>query len=558
MAALVWLRWRGFLNTFRSARGRDDIEQVSRAAEMAMPAATALMVVPGGLLGAGAGMAAGRVLCDPGTLPITFLALRFLLAAVLLIPLVALLFRTAQQGQQQLTRLQLLPISTAALHHAVLLGEMADPWLLIAMPGLLMLGPGIATRGAIGSAVVATVAILLLLWLLAATLALAASATRILLDRPGRRETFVLLMLVVLCSVPLLQLHFLTGSDDPSERAVAMLDDSANDPPAWLRAVPSELVVLAIERTRAGKPTGATAPLALLLGLALAAHGLSATAFRRSLDHPVRARSRRPGARPWRRATIAMPGLPATAHAVCAAQLRTTLRSLPGRAAVLANPLAMLAMAALAGRRAEVIDAVHGAGHGATWGTLMAITCLLSIAGLMVNQLGSDGPAMLRLFLSPIDARAIVRGKFAAYAAVLALSAIIALAPLPLLVPPAPFACWAMIPVGLAAAFLLLAPACACVAILLPKARQRDTTTVSGESHELAALIAFVLPLMVATVPTVIGFFATVVLARPTVGLLLMVGWLVPCWIASARIQTLATKLLDHRRDNLAQVAEGR
>ncbi len=168
LRAFAWLRWREFLNSFRGTRRRDALERGSRALSAIVPLVLAVLFVPGLIGLAALACVAGYLLgggggADPDTAGMVQIVLGAFLATITIVVLVAPMIRSVSRKDLSLTRFLLLPIPRPLLHLLDLVAGVMDPWIALVVPVVLLLPVGLAAAGAIGSAVVALVAGIVLL-----------------------------------------------------------------------------------------------------------------------------------------------------------------------------------------------------------------------------------------------------------------------------------------------------------------------------------------------------------------------------------------------------------
>ena len=213
--ALGWLRWRLFVNALKGTRRRDTLERLSRAGSAIVPIILALMFVPSFLascvLSVFGGWAVGqRIQATPEILGALRGALGLVTALILFIPAI----RTARGPSTNMVRLALLPVPRTILHAADLLSGLADPWLALVVPVMLLFPVGMMVSGRILSGLIALLAGLALL---VALLALESSASSLLalLYRDRRRgEIVTLVVLLALSTMGFLPMMMSGGFDE--------------------------------------------------------------------------------------------------------------------------------------------------------------------------------------------------------------------------------------------------------------------------------------------------------------------------------------------------------
>lgn len=567
IATFAWLRWRVLLNRLKGGRRRDVPETLSRIAGVVLPAFVVLLSLGTAvLLGLLAFMSGGRV--GAGTLDadaVLLVARSLLLLITLLLLVVPLAGWSHGEGSRQ-ERLLLLPVRRPVLHAVEVLAGLGDPWYAFALPALFLFPAGLARSGRWTSALLALVAGIGMTAVLA-TLGSLVSFLLGWLGRNRRRSEVFLLAFFLLISLAGFVPVFLSGGLEQRARQLgaevgseppATLDDFDRSLPAWSRALPSELYGRSLGDDLAGRHAAAWAGAAALLVEAAALYALSSAAHRRLLESAGTGRARRTSGavRVGRR----LPWLSAEASAVAAVQLRTALRSVRGRLAVLL-PGPMLALLGLLSRRltaglpAGDLLGVHG---DALLGAGILFS-LLALQPFSLNQFASDGEGLALTLLAPVSDADLVRGKAVGCGMVLGVSVAICLAGALLVAPGGSPLAWIGVLLSGAGTALLIAPFAALLSALFPVRADLSKTGPGGNPHGLALLAGTLMTAGASFPPALVLAIGYHLFGRPALTLALLAAWSVLC--ASIGLPLLlgtATRRLGPRRENLLLVAQGK
>jgi hypothetical protein len=282
--------------------------------------------------------------------------------------------------------------------------------------------------------------------------------------------------------------------------------------------VPSEAFARAVARGSAGRPGAALASLLALALVALAAFRVSFGLWRRLLASPASAAARagtRSAVRPPR-----LPGLPPGASVVAWAQVRSYLRTLPGRLSLVTMPVVLLAMAFMfrgsASRIGQIGGLEHlGLGSGSGWGVTLALGSAafanLSLQSLSLNLFAVDGPGYSLALVSPLARRDLVLGKAAGEGLLATVLTILGSGVIVTLEPGAlPF--WPAVLLTGVALSALLAPLHSWISMFFPKAVDLGRLGKQAQPNQLAGLAGLVatgLAVPVAAFPGVLVFAVT-------------------------------------------------
>lgn len=543
VGTFLWLRWR-LLAGALAAQRRSGWRLLSRWLGAAgtlflwvstLGAALGLSVMA--VLGAGA-------LADGGTgRALTLIGVRVLYGLVIVGFAVFPALRGLRTGTGGRVRLQLLPVSARALHGLEVAGGLADPWLILVAPVPFVLGLGLAIQtGAAGWAALAAGAALFAC--LVALSAVASFGIELLLRNRRRAEMLALILSLALMAVSMIP-ALLDGSDEeriphaelgrteeaePIEAAGPAgfgEDEALRDlsiPPAWSLAVPSEGYARALALAADGR-TGAAFGAAALLGAeALLLLGLSFPLWRRLTTGAAESGGRRGAA-----AEVSVPSIPGVAPPVAAvawAQVRTTLRTLPGRMALITPLVTVVFLSVLVGSGGGPRIGL-GPGGLEVPGALLALAgCgmgLMALQPITINQLAVDGSGLLLLFQAPLAERELAVGK-ALGLAVLSVMTMLPATVVVTVLRPGLLPLWPAVLLVGASAACLMAPVNLALSSAFPKAVDPGRFGKESQPHQLASFLALL---------------ATALAFAP--GVLLGAGLL--AWVRSAPIVTVAEGL---------------
>jgi hypothetical protein len=564
--ALVWLRWRLFLNSLTRSGGRDWMERVSRAVAASLPLALAALMLPAALALAGAALYAGLAVgADPGANPGALTALRVALGVATLFAVASpLMFGTAH-GAAGLVGLLRLPLSSRLLYAAHALGGLLDLWVLAVLPalGVFALAVSVAVPG---RSVLVLPAALLAVGALSGLTAVV-SAASLVIARDRRRAERILVVSLLLFGVVFLLPALLHDPDtrrtDGRERPAAQHEQET---PSGAAAVAIERVVMAVVRASpgellvaAGRGGEAGPLLAPLAGLALWALGTHAAAwrlFRRLLQAPPVWRRRMHGGGLGRFSPV-VPLLGPQGSAVAVAAARLVWRSPQGRLNLL---MAIVFTTAIAvgvtfGGQGVPIGPIRLGG-----GLPVALFCLYfttaSLGVFLFNQFAAQGRGLLLLLLSPIRLRVLLIGHAAGALLAGSLPLVIAFAA-GLATGDLPPTLAASLLLGIGAVWLVLVPAAAMLSAAFPQAVDLSRVGRRSAPHQAANLLG---QLIVAATGALAA--ATAWLGHRLAGAAGLVAAsalvLVAATAATLVLFAAAERLVDRRRENLALVAEGR
>ncbi len=561
LRAFAWLRWRLLLNGVRGSRRRDTLEQISRLLALIVPALIVVMSLGSVLMVSAAGYLGGYALASG-----QFAAPReiVLVARGLLLVVTALVVFMPVGGAAQTTstkysRLLLLPIPARGLHLVEVLAGLADPWILFVLPGLVLFGAGLAVGGWFGAAALTLAAGAAMAALLASLGALVSFLVSWLFRDRRRAELLTVVFIMAISAVALLP-QFL-GRDQIARRRA---DERAGRPksdmtlarfeaslPAWTQALPSEMYGRVVTRAVEGESRAAVGWIGALAGEAALLFWLSGLVHRRLLESAGGSSSRRRRAvglrRPWR-----MPGVSAQATAVAWVMVRTGLRSVRGRIAVLL-PGPMLALVVLVMLRtpeeASWMAMVGRQSHLAFGASLLFV--ILGIQPFTMNQFASDRTGLTQQWLLPISEPDLVRGKAIGGGVLFVLAMLVSCVAVSLAIGGGSLVAWAMMAVGGLAIYVTITPAAALLSAWLPVAADLSKPGSGGNPHTASALLGMLLVLVAAVPVAVIAAAPLLPVPAPAGSLIVMLVWLVVVTAIAWPLLGVAARAVTARRENL-------
>jgi len=553
--AFVWLRFRVLVNSLERTGARDTLERFAIATEKLGPIMAMVLLIPSSIVLFLLGIATGFALAQSDS-TITIQLVRYLLLVVLALTVVGPIVLPARDSGS-IVRYLLLPIPRFDLYLAQMAGALADPWILLVIPVVVL---GIPIGLAIGlkfvAAGIALAAGAAFLLFLTGLTSLASSVIHLLL-RDRRRGDFV--MLVVIFIIPMMAvLPQLLIHDSSGGRHLTRAERQALPPSPAAKAalriapyVPSEMY----RRTAANAvaaPLGSAVPLAELAAVALLAQAAGFAAYRRVLDMPVSLGMRRAGSFGglWDRA---VPGLSAGASAVAFTQVRLALRTPRGRASLVTPLLMPLVLGAVASRRGGLsFPGVEG-DPGLAIGAIGIFASVLALLPIAMNQFAIDRAGFTRQMLSPLSIRELLAGKAAGNAMIAAMPAAISLVAAALIFRHVTPGLWLGVVFAAIATYALLAPVAAALSAIFPKAVDLNGIGNSSNAHQAAGLLGM-LAFVISTAPSALLALAAIQFLHrlELVPLFLFVWALVACGV-SRLLFIPVRRLVASRCETLAQ-----
>ena len=551
VGALAWMRWRRFRNALRPVR-RDTLERVSRIVHVIAPVLLAAAAIPAALgLGVGAG-ALGYLLARGGPQETELLIpLRIALAIIFLPVLITPVLRSVQGMDDALSRLLLLPVGRGVLYLHVMASGFVDPWILLVLPALALFPVGLAAGGAWTAAAVAAGCAVLFLVVLGGVAGVGSMVLQVLFRDRRRGELVSLAIALALCAAGLVP--SLAAGLIPRDGARQRLPSGAV---AVSRALPSEMLASAVRGAVADRPRTVASSAGGLVVWAVLVHVSGAALYRRLVEEPDRV-SRRRGAAALRLPRLRLPGATPAAQAVAAAQLRTALRTVRGRIAIAVSPLIVLFLGAQARILADDPE-ITLLLNGAFAGGLGAMTAILGLQPIVMNQFASDGPGLALQLLAPMRERDLVVGKMIAGWILSVATALVAVLAAVVLYPREHPLTWPILVTTALGTALLLGPVGALLSAVFPKSVDLSRMGKQGNPHHLAALVGTGLTMACAAPPAALAAGAILVARSHALALALVAGWAILSAVAAMASLGLVSRAVEQRRENLWILAQGR
>src|SRR5262245_29326549 len=413
--AFVWMRFRVLINSLERTGARDTLERFSVATEKLGRIAALVLLIPSSAILFILGIATGFALAQ-STSTVTLLVVRYFLLLVLFLTLIGPIILPLRDSGG-IVRFLLLPIRRIDLYLAQMSGALADPWILLVIPVVVLGIPiGLAVGLKFVAAAIAFVGGIAFLLFLTGMTSLLSSIIHLLL-RDRRRGDLVMLVVIFLLPLmgvlPQLLIHEDRASDG---RRLTRAERRALPPSPVARAalrlapyVPSEMYRRTADRAVAS-PAASLVPLAELAGVALLVQTAGFAAYRRVLDMPVSLGARRAGSFGglWDRV---VPGLSPAASAVAFTQVRLALRTPRGRASMITPLLMPLLLGAVLSRRGPLSIPGLAGEQGLALAAIGVFTSVLALLPIAMNQFAVDRAGFTRQMLSPISIRELLIGK---------------------------------------------------------------------------------------------------------------------------------------------------
>jgi hypothetical protein len=564
LRAVVWLRWRLMANALHGGKRRDRFEQISRAIALMVPIIIAGLsigtVLAVGVIGYLGGRAAATALVDPR---VVVLVLRGVLIAMLGLVIVFSITSPTQSALARYSRLLLLPISRKVLHVVEVLANLADPWLVFVGIAMVAFAAGIVAGGRPGAALATLLVTVAIMGLLAALASFISFVVGTLL-RSRRRGEMLTLVFVLAVSVVGLLPAFLTRdlqSGSRAERRAARAERRFSPEqleaslPVWMRALPTEIAgrtVLAGLEGRGASVAGGLALLALQGGALFVASSRMHARMIRSLESDQG--RRRASSRPF--APVSLPLVSPAASAIGWAQLRTALRSVRGRIAILlpGPMIALLSLLVRGERDNEVLAIAAEQGHFIAGAGM--IFSMYAILPFTMNCFGVDRAGLTLQFLAPVRDRDIAWGKTMGGLLIFAVAATLSVGGAAAVNPTGSPYSWLAVLLGGAATYLLMSPIAIWMSALFPVAADLSKTGSGGNPHPLPMLLGTVLVLIFAAPAALVIAASQFWFHRPVLAPLLLVWWLALAAVIAVVGVRAAARAIDARRENLVLVAK--
>lgn len=568
LRAIIWLRWRLLLNSFRGRRQRDALESASRWLAVVVPILIAIFVLAWALLLAVGAVLGGVALArdEPASRAVRIFA-RLLPFMVSFVLVVAALGRSGRAAVSSGARMSLLPIPRRLLHHIEVAAGLGDPWILFMVPALLALPFGL-WRGGLPSA--GALALLAGLGLLAAMMGLSSLLSNALqwLMRERRRGEALAILLVVVASTFGLMIASIDDRIEGRVRAAKRPPGSAPAArvvridglfPAWLRPLPSELYGSALDAAadrRAGRAAGIST---LLLGEAALMIFLSGRIHRRLLETPAGGRRRR-GGEVWPR-EVSLPGIDPVVTSLALAQARSWMRTVRGRMVLLLPGPMLLALGFVLGSKEAKPGALPAFLVGPIGPLILGFgltITILSIQPMAFNQFAADRAGLTLMRLAPVEVRQVAAGKTLAGGLLFLAGALPCLAAALIARPGGPVLLWAATLLGAAGIYAASAPAATAISALFPRASDLGEIGSAGNPHPLAGLVGSLMTLVLAVPPGLLTFAGWILAESGILTFGLQAAWLGAAVGAAWLLSGPAAVVAARRLEAIGLAAQGR
>jgi hypothetical protein len=118
--------------------------------------------------------------------------------------------------------------------------------------------------------------------------------------------------------------------------------------------------------------------------------------------------------------------------------------------------------------------------------------------------------------------------------------------------PGASAATWISVPLGIAASYLLAAPAAAVLSALFPRAVDLNSIGRGSNAHGAASLLGLVALVGAGALSLLLALFTTRILERPDLTLITMLIWCAVCGVLAQLLLLPVSAVVARRRENLA------
>ena len=548
--AFAWLRWRVLVNSFERTGARDTLERFSIATDKLGPILALILLIPSAIaLGALALIAGYGLATSEWLLP--FELIRYFVMIATFMTLVGPIVLPSRDAGNAV-RFLLLPIPRGVLFAAQTAGAIADPWILLLVPLLVLTPAGLLAGGGFAMAAIAAVAALTLLVFVMAVTSLVSSLIHLLL-RDRRRSDLVMLFLVL--GLPLIgalpALFQATGVRDPLRHA-------RQDAPGWVRAaavrafsyIPSELYHRSIVTARTDTSASAR-PVLLLAGADVALLALGFAAYRRLLEMPASMTARRGGSFGglWGRT---LPGLGPGASAVAWTQVRLALRTPRGRATLGAPLLMFVVFAVMAQRTGGFRVGGFTVTSGLPVAAFAGFICLVAILPIAMNQFAVDRAGFTRQMLSPLSLDEVLAGKAVGNGLVSAAPAFVCVVLAGLLFGGGPFALWVALVLALIATYVTVSPVAAALSAVFPRSVDLNSIGNASNAHPAAVIIGLISFLISAGPCALLVVLATSVMRQPVLAPLFLLIWCGVTFVIARLLFIPVRRLVANRSESLA------
>jgi hypothetical protein len=556
--AFVWLRFRVLINSLERTGARDTLERFSVATEKLGPIVALTLLIPSSLVLFVLGITAGFALAQTGS-AIPILIVRYFLLLVLFLTLVGPVILPMRDSGSVVRHL-LLPIPRLDLYLAQMAGGLADPWILLVIPVIVLGIPvGLAVGLKFVAAVIALAAALAFVLFLTGVTSLASSIIHLLLRDRRRGDLVMLIAIFLLPMLGMLPQLLIKDERGPGGRRLTRAERQALPPSTAARAalrlapyLPSEMYRRTAADAAAGSPIRSAIPLAELAGVALLAQVAGFAAYRRVLDMPVSLGMRRAGSFGglWDRV---VPGLSAGASAVAFTQLRLALRTPRGRASMVTPLIMPLFLGAVLARRGNLSIPGLEDERGLALAAIGAFTSVLALLPIAMNQFAVDRAGFTRQMLSPLTIGELLMGKAVGNALVAGIPASICFVLSLAIFRGTHPTLWLGLVLAIVATYALLAPAAATLSAIFPKAVDLNSIGNSSNAHQAAGLLGMLSFVASAAVPVFLTLLAINILHRPELVALFLFGWTAVAVAVAYLLFIPVRRLVASRCETLAQ-----
>jgi len=558
LRAFAWMRWRVFVNSLERTGSRDTMERLSLAIEQLGPIVAAVTLIPATLMLSAGAMYAGYRLAGDEPISLAFDILRFVMLGAMALSIIGPIVMPINE-RPNAVRLLLLPIPRSALYAAQAAGAVSDPWVLLSLPIVIFLAAGLAAGGAVTAAAQAFVAGILFALALVGLSTLTTSAFSLVVRDRRRGELLGLLFILIIPIISMLP-GLLQIQRDSHERRTERARHE-RPMPGWMHgtataafdALPSELYVGATRMAVNRENVASAGSAAGLAAYVLALHGLALLAFTRLLDAPASMGLRRSSKRSetW---GLRIPGLSPGASAVAIAQLRLATRTPRGRSLLLSPFLVFVLLAVMLQRSGGMDIGALPIASGQGLATFGSALCLLSILPFSMNQFAIDGAGLTLELLSPLSDSDILTGKMAGIGLIIVVPATVCLLIAFALFPGGALALWISIPLGLAATYLLVAPAAALISAVFPRAVDLNSYGRGSNAHGAAGFLGL-LTFAAAGLPAIgLTTAATAIFRSPALAPVLLLVWCAIAFGIGRLLLIPVSRVFARRRENLGMI----
>jgi hypothetical protein len=248
-------------------------------------------------------------------------------------------------------------------------------------------------------------------------------------------------------------------------------------------------------------------------------------------------------------------GLSHGSAAVAIAQIRLAVRTPRGRSSALSPLVVFLMFAILMRRTGSGMDlgAIKMA-NGFALATFGSAVSLLSVLPFAANQFAIDGSGLTRALLSPLATAEILNGKAVGLGIVGCTPALVCMVLAYAMFPAGSPALWICLPLGLAATYILAAPAAAALSAIFPRTVNLNSIGRGSNAHGAAGLLTMMAFVLAGSPPLLLTLGVTRAVGSPSVAPLLLVVWLGIVLVVSRMLFSAAGALFDRRRENLAML----